>query len=68
MSVRCAFCDYRLSEATSRPDDHIQLLLCTNCGRAYAKVDCEGEPTYKYLGMTQGNNEVREILNMEESK
>lgn len=66
MSVRCAMCGYRLSEATSKPNDYTQLLLCTNCGRAYAKIDCEGELAYRYLGMTQGNNEVREILNLEE--
>lgn len=66
MYVRCAVCGYRLSEAKSKPNKYTRLLLCTNCGRAFTETLCEDKFIYKYLGMTQGNNEIREILNLED--
>ena len=68
LPILCATCHYRLSEASSRPDKNVKLLLCTNCGRVYSCSIVNGLPVYRYVGMTQGNNEVREILNLKEDK
>lgn len=67
--VRCGVCYARLSRAQMKPTENTSLLLCTNCGRAFLEVQTEqGKNTYKFLGITHGNNEIREILSMEEPK
>lgn len=58
----CAVCGYRLSVLDDK-QQNLQILLCTNCGRTYLR-DSEGN--YRYLGITTGNNEIREILKLED--
>lgn len=65
MRVRCAVCNYRLSRGDKVTQD-TELLLCTNCGRAYAQINRDNVTIYKYLGITNGNNEIREILSLED--
>ena len=58
----CAVCIHRLSVLEDKRQN-MQFLFCTNCGRTYSK-DSEGK--YRYLGITTGNNEIRELLKLEE--
>lgn len=65
--VRCGMCGLRLSRAKTKPAANTSLLLCTNCGCVFLEIQTEQDKNvYKFLGKTHGNNEVREILNMEE--
>lgn len=59
---RCGRCGYYLHKAGE------SLLLCSNCGYVYSDVKTEQGTSYRFLGITSGNNEVREFLHLEEQK